>query len=169
MTLEIIEARPDLKPVVLNLGLYYIYDFTEFVGFRCPDDGLFRRSHWDKYWTEPGRWAFYVKVDGEPGGFVLVSTEGTQPGTMYTIEEFFIMRKFRKRGLGQKVAFDILNRFRGKWEVREVVQNEPAIAFWRKVIERYTQGRYTELPEPVQHGKYVWVVQTFDNSDRVAQ
>ena len=72
MPVEIIEAGPDLRPVVLNLGLYYIHDFTEFIGFRCPEGGLFRTSCWDKYWAEPGRWAFLIKVDGELAGFVLV-------------------------------------------------------------------------------------------------
>lgn len=164
MTLEIVEAGKKLKPVVQNLGLYYLYDFTELLDIRCPDSGLFRTSHWDKYWAEAGRWAFLVKIDGQPAGFVLVSTEGTQPGTEFSIDDFFITRKFRRRGFGQRVAFSILDRFRGRWEIREVVQNGPAIAFWRKVIRRYTDGRYSELPEPVRHGQWLCLVQTFDNS-----
>ncbi len=36
---EVIEAGKDLKFVVMNLGLYYVHDFTEFLDFRCPADG----------------------------------------------------------------------------------------------------------------------------------
>ena len=60
MGIEIIESGLELKSVVLNLGLYYVYDFTEFIGFRCPDSGLYRANIWDKYWAEPGRRAFLV-------------------------------------------------------------------------------------------------------------
>ncbi len=165
MEVEIIEAGEDLKGVVMNLALYYAHDFTEFVGFRCPDDGLFRTGHWDKYWCEPDRWAFLVRVDGEPAGFVLVGPDGSQPESQYDVGEFFIMRKFRGRGIGQRVAFSIFGRFPGRWEVRQLVQNPPATAFWRKVIDRYTGGDFRELPEPVQCGQWLDVVQTFDNTD----
>ncbi len=119
---------------------------------------------WEKYWSEDDRWAFLVRVDGELAGFVLVGPDGTQRDTQYDIGEFFILRKFRGQGVGQRVAFDIFDRFRGRWEVRQVVQNKPATAFWRKVVDRYTGGNYHELPEPVQNAEWTNVVQTFDNT-----
>jgi len=164
MRVEVVQAGEDLKPVVLNLGMYYIYDYSEFLGFSCQPDGLFRTSQWAKYWTEPGRSAFLVKVDGEVAGFVLVGPDGTQSGTQFDVGQFFIMRKFRRRGVGERVAFDVFDRFRGRWEVRVLVQNGPAVAFWRKVIRRYTDGKYHELPEPVQCGEWRDIVLTFDNS-----
>jgi predicted acetyltransferase len=167
MTVEIVEAGVELKPVVLNLCAYYIYDFTEFLGVRCGDDGLFRTGIWEKYWSEPRRWAFLIRVDAEPAGFVLVGPDGTQADSQYDMGEFFIMRKFRGRGLGQQVAFNIFGRFPGRWEVRTVVPNKPALAFWRKVIGRYTNGNCRELPEPARSGHSLVVVQTFDNSTAV--
>ena len=164
MNVEVIEAGPDLMPVILNLGRYYTYDFTQFIGFRCPDSGLYRTDIWEKYWTEDDRWPFLLKVDGELAGFAFVGPDGTQPDSQYDIGEFFIMRKFRGRGVGQHVAFDVFDRFRGRWEVRQAVQNAPATAFWRKVVDRYTRGNYHELPEPVQSGEWTNVVQTFDNT-----
>ena len=168
MGVEVMEAGADMKSVVMNLGLYYVYDFTEFLGFRCGDDGLFRTSHWEKCWTDPGRRAFLGKVDGELAGFVLVGPSGTQPDSQYDVSEFFIMRKFRRRGIGQEVAFDVFDRFRGRWEVRVVVENQPALAFWRKVIRRYADGSRIELPEPVTCGQRRYIVQTFDNAELTA-
>ena len=37
-SIVIIEAGPELKDVVLNLGLYYIYDYTDCLAFRLPGD-----------------------------------------------------------------------------------------------------------------------------------
>jgi predicted acetyltransferase len=168
MGVHVIEAGEDVKSVVMNLGLYYTYDFTEFLGFRCPDSGLFRTDIWEKYWTDPDRWAFLVKVDGELAGFVLVGPDGTQPDSQYDVGEFFIMRRLRRRGIGQKAAFDVFDRFRGRWEVRTIVQNEPALAFWRKVVHRYTGGNCHQLPEPVTCGQWDQIVQTFDNTEPTA-
>jgi predicted acetyltransferase len=61
------------------------------------------------------------------------------------IEEFFVMRKYRHKGVGEYVAHHLFDRFPGVWEVSEMVQNVPAQAFWRKVIDRYTGGRFIEV------------------------
>ena len=102
MDIEMVEAGEDMKSVVLNLGLYYIYDFSETLGFRCPDSGLFGTGCFEQYWSEPDRWPFLVKVDGELAGFVFVGPDGTQAESQYDVGEFFVLRKFRKRGVGQR-------------------------------------------------------------------
>ena len=165
MELEIIEAGVELKGIIGNLGQYYIHDLTDFLGFRCPEDGRFATTCWDRYWTEPGCRAFVLKVEDQLAGLVLIEVKGVLPESQFSIGEFFIMRKFRGRGLGQQVAFDMFDRFRGRWEVCQLVQNKPAIAFWRKVIGRYTRGNYHELPEPVKHDQWEDIVQTFDNTN----
>ena len=161
--IEIVEAKHELKSVVLNLMLYYIHDFTEFLGFRCPDNGLYRTDCFEQYWNPPKGWAFVIKVEGELAGFVLVEGHGTQPETQFSIGEFFIMRKFRGKGVGQRVAHSIFDRFHGRWEADVVIENKPALAFWRKVTDRYTAGRCVELPEPVRRGQFTEIVRTFDN------
>jgi len=61
------------------------------------------------------------------------------------ISEFFIMRNYRRRGVGAMVALHIFDMFPGKWEVQETANNRAAHAFWRKVIGDYTQGAYKEV------------------------
>jgi predicted acetyltransferase len=38
----------------------------------------------------------------------------------------------------------ILDRFAGRWEIHEYARNEKAVSFWRRVVGRYTAGRYQE-------------------------
>jgi predicted acetyltransferase len=163
MNIDVVQAPADLKPVVLNLSQYYIYDFSEYLGFAVTDAGQFRADCFDKYWTESDRWAFLLRVDGEWAGFAFVGPDGSQAQSKYDFGEFFVMRKFRRRGVGQAFAFDLFNRFTGPWEVRVLVENTSAQAFWRKVVHRYTDGHYTELPEPVQCGQWRDIVLTFNN------
>jgi predicted acetyltransferase len=77
-------------------------------------------------------------------GFVLVNRHAFLPGNEWSIAEFFIIRKYRRQGIGKAVAFYIFDQFRGKWEVREVEANAPAQHFWRKLIAEYTAGHYLE-------------------------
>jgi hypothetical protein len=47
--------------------------------------------------------------------------------------------------VGARAAAALFDRFAGPWEVRVLRRNTAALAFWRKVIDRYTGGAYTEL------------------------
>ena len=58
--------------------------------------------------------------------------------------EFFVMRKYRRRGVGKQMAFNVFDRLPGKWEVRQVAENNAGIAFWRRIILEYTGGNVQE-------------------------
>jgi predicted acetyltransferase len=59
--------------------------------------------------------------------------------------EFFVMRRYRRKGVGLAAASAIFDRFKGPWEVRQRDENVEATAFWRRVIAHYTGGRYQEV------------------------
>lgn len=67
--------------------------------------------------------------------------------------EFFVLRKFRGAGVGERIARQLFDRFRGRWEVQRLARNTPALAFWRKVIGRYTDGRFQESDGPSPWGQ----------------
>ena len=56
--------------------------------------------------------------------------------------KFFVMRKYRRKGIGQAVAVQIFERFPGKWEVIQHGENEISKLFWENVISAYTNGNY---------------------------
>ena len=53
----------------------------------------------------------------------------------------------------------IFNQFQGAWQVGQITENQPAISFWRKVIDRYSHTNFQEyiLDNENWHGP----VQTF--------
>jgi len=67
------------------------------------------------------------------------------PALTYLIDEFFVLRKYRRRGVGAHVARTVFDRFPGHWEVSELRENTAAQAFWRRVIGRYTGGNFREV------------------------
>jgi predicted acetyltransferase len=90
---------------------------------------------------------FLVRVDGNLAGFVLVARYNYLTGQKDTwvMAEFFIMRKYRRQGVGDSVAAYIFDQFPGGWQVGQITENTPATAFWRKVISRYSHNNYQDV------------------------
>ncbi len=143
MNIEITEATKEAKPIIQNLARFYIYDLSEFQERKCPDNGLFEDEDYIRYWTKPGHFPYLVTCQDELAGFVFVEEGGSSADIDYHIAEFFIVRKFRGKGVARFVARDMFHRFPGSWEVMAIARNAPAIKFWKKTINEYTQGRYT--------------------------
>lgn len=151
---QILPAQSSEKGVLENLMHLYLYDFTEFTGDDVDEKGRFVDEYLDRYWTEPGRYPFLIKVDGKLAGFVLVrDTVRPEDGQVtHHIAEFFILRKYRRRQIGRYAAWKIFDRFPGRWHVAEIRENVPAQHFWRKVIGEYTGGKYEEITPPEWDG-----------------
>ena len=142
--IALIPAGEADRDVLQAMGRFYVYDMSEYTGWACPPDGLYECADFGTWWSEPGAHCFFIEVDGERAGFVLIDRNATLPQTEYNVAEFFVMRKFKGRGVGRAVATMIFDRFRGPWEVMQLLDNRGAIRFWRKVIGTYTGGRYDE-------------------------
>jgi predicted acetyltransferase len=169
MIVQIKEASIEQKPVLERLYQLYLYDFSEFEGSDVNQDGLFEYKYLGLYWTEPGRFPFLIYIEDNIAGFVLVKSHTClqKKRESKEIGEFFVMRKYRRQGIGKMVAFYIFDKFSGKWEVRQMNTNIAAQRFWRSVIGEYTEGNFTEtiLNNELWHGP----VQTFDNSHRLTE
>lgn len=138
------------KPVLRNLMELYQHDHAEWDGCDLNEHGLYGYTYLDHYWTEDGRHPFLVRVDGKLAGFVLVRTP---PSTGENhVAEFFIVRKFRRTGIGRIVTHRIFDMFPGRWEVDQVASNLPARAFWERVVSEYTNGDY-EQTEHIYKGE----------------
>jgi predicted acetyltransferase len=80
------------------------------------------------------------------------------------VDEFFVLRKYRRQGIASKCATRAFDLFPRRWEVRQVVKNVAAIAFWRKTIASYTHGRFVEIM--IDDERWRGPVQTSDARER---
>jgi predicted acetyltransferase len=78
------------------------------------------------------------------------------------MDQFFVLKKYRRQGVGQLLATSALAALPGRWEVGQVPQNLAAQAFWRRVIGEYTAGRFRE--HEVREGWWQGVIQVFESS-----
>ena len=117
------------------------------LGLDVDDSGRFEARSFEPYWLEPWRHAFLIRAEGRVAGFALVHQRSrlTDDPRVYDMAEFFVLRRYRRQGVGARAATLLFDRFRGPWELRERRQNRSAIAFWREVIGRYTGDRFEEV------------------------
>ena len=55
-------------------------------------------------------------------------------GVPHDMAEFFVMRKYRRGGVGTEAARGLFARFPGAWQVRQMRFNPQATVFWRRAI-----------------------------------
>ncbi|WP_317259305.1 GNAT family N-acetyltransferase [Paenibacillus baimaensis] len=134
------------KSVLRQLMELYKYDFSEYELDDVNEQGYYDYPYLDHYWTEDGRYAFFIRVDGKLAGFALVRAlrVDTEGNTIYSIAEFFVMKKFRRMGIGSEVAISLFDMFPGIWRVGQIENNASSQLFWRKVISEYTDYNYEE-------------------------
>jgi predicted acetyltransferase len=163
MSLEVRAATGDDFARLAALLQLYVYDFSEMLGIDVGDDGRFDAPSLQGYGTDPRRHAFLVWVDGKLAGFAMIHRGSRLTGdeSVFDMAEFFVLRKYRRRGVGEHVAGWLFDCFRGPWEVRQKAENQAATAFWRRAIGRYTGGRFEE--EVLDDTRWRGAVQRFDS------
>lgn len=142
------EATAGDVPALRRLMQLYLYDLGTIDGWDIGDDGLFGSAERiESFWTEEGRRTFLIRADGALAGFVMIRDGGARFAGAGTRElsEFFVMRKYRRRGVGTRAATAVFDMFPGRWEVDQLASNVEAQAFWRGVIGRYTSGRFDDV------------------------
>lgn len=172
MEITINTASLEDMNTIQNLGRFYVYDMSRYCGFlngwETPENGLFECIDLSRYWKEPNRYPFLIRVNNELAGFVLITKVGSAPDVDWNIGEFFIVSKFQGKGVGSYVAQQIFNQFPGIWETSQIPENKAALDFWEKVVERYTDGKYEKSLKTIQEPKpHPMVVLKFSSKDLV--
>ncbi|HEU0031643.1 MAG TPA: GNAT family N-acetyltransferase [Kofleriaceae bacterium] len=147
MDVELVAARLSDKHVIRNLLELYEHDMSEYADVDVDEHGLFQYRWLDHYFTEADRSPFLIRVDGKWAGFVFVNQHIVAPPGDHAIAEFFVLRKYRRRGVGVKAAHATLDEFPGRWEIRVMLENVPAQKFWRRVLLDYGVPK----PECIEH------------------
>lgn len=160
--IEVVPAAPDQEHVLANLLELYAHDFSEFHEIELGADGRFGYKDLSLYWHDPDRRPFLVRADRKLAGLVLVKkgSELSENKTVWDMAEFFIVRRYRRRGIGTCVAHEVWRQVSGLWEVRVMESNQSAHLFWAHAISTFTGE--TILSGRVQNGGKPWRVFAFE-------
>ncbi|MDZ4718080.1 MAG: GNAT family N-acetyltransferase [Roseiflexaceae bacterium] len=133
--------------LLLRLMQFYLYDLSEHELADIGPDGHFADGALRAWLAEPSNQPFLFYNAGQPIGFAFVGCNSHQLPVpdIYTISAFFILRRYRRQGLGRKAAYQLFERFPGRWEIATLGANTQAISFWRSVVDTFTNGLYDEI------------------------
>ncbi|MGF1770618.1 GNAT family N-acetyltransferase [Enterovibrio makurazakiensis] len=145
MEVSLINIKAESRHVLENLFPYYIYDMSEYMGWSPNENGdfSFNKSSLDVYWKQEDHAPFFIHADGEIAGFVLVRKYPPE-GLTYDIEQFFVLRKFKGKGVGKQALKLAAARFEGRWQIRVLLGNEVALRFWKSAISSLVGENYIE-------------------------
>jgi predicted acetyltransferase len=148
---SVADAERGQTPVIQNLMQLYTHDFSEFWAGTSRGDlnehGLFDAYPLDEYWSKANWAAMLIWCNRVLAGFCLVN-DRTHSGLSAhrNMAEFFILRKYRGRGVGRLAAEMVFSRQPGLWEVAVARKNAHAREFWRKSIKRSPRSsKFQEL------------------------
>ena len=136
---------------IQDLGRLYVYEVARVFG---PDpewavgrDWLYDADNFGDYWQD-GNHAFLIHADSAVAGFCLIDHYRIAPDIDWNMGQVFVLGPYARHGIGRQAACLAFDRFPGLWQVTQVPGNDPAIAFWRRVIGDYAGGLYVEQTLP---------------------
>ena len=148
MIIDILSPNREHKRLIKNMFVLYRYDLLPFQAekARLNSFGVLSdheaNSHYDSvdelspWWDKLGiLFPFLIQADSLPVGFVMIATSPYCHATVdYRISEFFIVNKYRGKGIGKDVITQLCARFSGFWELGWLAKNHDAEKFWRKIV-----------------------------------
>lgn len=131
--IQLVPTTIENHPTIQNMGRFYVYDMSEYLGseqgWEMPEDGLYECIDFKKYWDEKGSYPFLVRYENEIAGFAIIDKKGSDSTIDFNMAQFFILRKFKNKGIARHVAHLCFDKFPGVWEVMVIPGNEGAYRF----------------------------------------
>lgn len=132
-------------PILRNLFELYLHDMAEWFEFDTSSEGNFSFPTQQEVWDK-GVDVHFIYSGEIPIAFGLVGLAEKYDETpaRKDVDEFFVVRRYRRSGLGREFANYLWRQYPGPWLVRVYQRNLPAVPFWRSSIAAYTDGSYDE-------------------------
>lgn len=146
--------------IINNIYPLYLHDLSEVWNRKTNRYGVFEEDDtrtlneqnrvFDIWWEHPNvLFPYLITVDDIPAGLAFVATKPFTPCPHfidYYMNEFFLLRYYRGKGIGEEVVRQLIAMLPGYWEVQTnpTERNARAAQFWRKTLNKCTNGNYTE-------------------------
>lgn len=138
------QATEKDKNVLFKLLQYSLFEESETDLNEMNSNAEFDYKYFDKYFTDNDRFAYFIKetISGKLLGFAMINQHTEVVPNGWSIAEFLIIPKYRRLGIGKKVAFELFDKFDGNWEVSPSFGSKKALTFWEKTISEYCNNDF---------------------------
>ncbi len=137
LRLQTVQAKD--RDLLWNINQKYLYEMTNFYDDPMDENGNYHYGHFDEYFSDPKRIAYFIYNDDTLVGFAMLcpySNIGQYPD--YIMAEFTIFPSYRRKHFALDTAKMILKKHPGKWEIKYNEKNAGAKKLWTKVTQPYS-------------------------------
>ncbi|GIO56952.1 GNAT family N-acetyltransferase [Paenibacillus cineris] len=103
--LHIEKVNAGRKEVLKNLMTLFLHDLSEFNEKLDlnTENGLFEFEVFEWFFEKEGLTPFFINLDGKSIGFILLQSGpySNQEYADYVLNSFFILKKYRRKGIGK--------------------------------------------------------------------
>ncbi|SDN06592.1 Predicted acetyltransferase [Psychrobacillus sp. OK028] len=140
MSLILREVLEEEKIILKNLFSLYLHDLSKYTAeIEIGEDGSFEYDGLDVFWETEGLSPFFIMLDKSIIGFILlVERPFLKNEYDFGLNDLFILNKYKGKGLGIQAVKKLFQDKKGKYFVIELVENSPAVSFWKKVYSKLT-------------------------------
>ncbi len=156
MALEVRQAADSERPTIERLIQLYLYDMASEHPWPLEPDGRYAYDFLERFWQHP----YLLYANGELAGFALVIRGCPITGRTdcWFMAEFFVLRPYRRQGLGAAATHDLIARYPGSWHVAVLQSNQSALAFWDTAL-----GFHGPTLSPIRFDGDDWLVHAFQS------
>ncbi len=143
MDISLKQISSSARAILENLFTYYVYDMSEYTGCGPDQNGIygFKAEALNSYWTDAEHIPYFILAGADIAGFALIRKYPNAPET-FDIEQFFVLRKFKRQGVGKKALAQILLNHPGKWQIRVLKENSAGLKFWIAAVTNLVGNNY---------------------------
>ena len=137
MTIILKEVLESEKSILRNFYSLYLHELSNFTStLDIGEDGIFHFKELDTFWDVDGLSPYFIKLEDKIIGFILLLERPLlKKSNDYGINDFFILNKYKGKGLAVQAAEQLFREKPGQYFVMQVVENKRAVAFWKKVFK----------------------------------
>lgn len=123
--------------ILENLMALYLHDLSAFSeDLKVNGNGKFVYEGLEYYFKTEELKPFFIYYGEELAGFILLNS-GKYVSMIidYSVHEFFVLKSYRKMGIGSKAIEKIFELYKGKYKILQLSKNKPAIDFWTNLYK----------------------------------
>ena len=131
-------VRKEDHDLLWNVNQKYLYEMTNYYDDPMDESGNYHYGHFEEYFTDPQRKAFFICHDDCLVGFAMLcpySNLDAHPD--FTMAEFTIFPAYRRRHFARDAVRLILTSNPGRWEIKYNEKNIGAKKLWTVVTAPY--------------------------------
>lgn len=137
LSLGIRPAGEEDRTTLESLVQFYLYDLSQAGDWDVDDTGRFENRPIQGLWMDRHRQPFILSASHKIAGFAIVTVD--EAGTGFDMTEFFILRKWRRSGVGTRCARTLITDRPGTWTIKPFAPYPPAEAFWCALVSTLAQ------------------------------